>query len=115
MQVVFYGYGTGWHWCYYYSMTIQTLTSIFLLCSLRYRREIWKTLTAVKAWTVVLISASYIEVLLPIPGFLTIKMLHVVPFRSPTWSLAYLYIMVWHSLCAICCMRKHVALLMLCR
>jgi hypothetical protein len=41
-----------------------------------------------------LILAFYIEVLLPIPGFVTVKMLHLVPFRNPTWTLAYLYIIV---------------------
>jgi hypothetical protein len=110
MQVVFYGYGTGWHWSYYFSMIVQALTSIFLLSGLRYRLAIWKTLTLVKAWTVLIILAAYIEVLLPIPGFLTVKMLHVVPFRSPTWALAYLYIMVStiHAVYLCCACQRNV-------
>jgi hypothetical protein len=94
VQVVFYGYGTGWHWCYYFPMIVQALTSIFTLYGLRYRPAIWQTLTLVKVWTVLIILAAYIEILLPIPGFLTVKMLHLVPFRSPTWTLAYFYIIV---------------------
>jgi hypothetical protein len=99
MQVVFYGYGTGWHWCYYYSMVVQIIGCILLLHGLRYGPEVWKNLTFVKGYTVLVILAGYIEILLPIPGFLTVKMLHLVPFQSPTWSLAYLYIIVWHSSC----------------
>jgi hypothetical protein len=94
MQVVFYGYGTGWHWCYYFPMIAQALTSIFHLYGLRYRPAIWQTLPLVKVWSVVIILAAYIEIFLPIPGFLTVKMLHLVPFRSPTWTLAYFYIIV---------------------
>jgi hypothetical protein len=101
MQVVFYGYGTGWHWCYYFSMTVQIIGCILLLHGLRYGLAVWKDLTVVKVFTVLCILAEYIEVLLPIPGFLTVKMLHLVPFQSPTWTLAYLYIIVWHSSCIV--------------
>jgi hypothetical protein len=97
MQVVFYGYGTGWHWCYYYSMAVQIIGNILILHGLRYCPAIWKNLTFVKAFTVLVILGGYIEVLLPIPGFFTVKMLHLVPFQSPTWSLAYFYIIVRHS------------------
>jgi hypothetical protein len=97
MQVIFYGYGTGWHWCYYYSMAVQIICSILILHGLRYCPAIWKNLTFVKAFTVLVILGGYIELLLPIPGFFTVRMLHLVPFQSPTWSLAYFYIIVRHS------------------
>jgi hypothetical protein len=96
MQVVFYGYGTGWHWCYYLPLTVQTLHSIALLYSLRYKPATWDAFRFVQAWSALVVSSLYMEIILPIPGFVTERMLHLVPFRSPTWILAYYYIVVWH-------------------
>jgi hypothetical protein len=85
-------------------MIVQALTSIFNVFGLRYRPAIWETLTVAKVWIFLIILATQIEVLLPIPGFLTVKMLHLVPFRSPTWALLYLYIMVGtNQMVYLCC------------
>jgi hypothetical protein len=99
--LAFFGYGTGWHWCYFFPLTVQSLANGFTLYGLRYRPSIWNAFTLVKAWTVMIILSIYIEILLPIPGFLTIKMVHFVPFRSPTWTLVYFYIIEWHLPCCI--------------
>jgi hypothetical protein len=95
MQVVFYGYGTAWHWCYYFTLTIPILNSIIGLYGLRYRPAMWNSFVLVKVWTVMIVLAVYVELLLPIPGFMAKKMLHLVPFRSPTWTLAYYNLVVW--------------------
>jgi hypothetical protein len=100
LQVLFYGYGTEWHWCYYFPLTVQILSSILLLFSLRYRLAIWNAFPFVKASNAAIILAMCIQGLLPMPGFVTPKMLHLVPFRSPTWTLAYVYITVCHLPCA---------------
>jgi hypothetical protein len=102
MQVVFCGYGTGWHWCYYLPLTVHTLDSIVLLYSLRYPPAIWHEFRPVQAWSVMIVLSIYIEILLPIPGFVTNRMLHLVPFRSPTYVLVYSYIIVWHSPFSVC-------------
>jgi hypothetical protein len=101
LQVLFYGYGTEWHWCYYFSLTVQILSSILLLFSLRYPPAIWNAFPFVKAFNVVIVLSNCIEGLLPIPGFVTPKMLHLVPFQSPTWTLAYMYINVCHLPCGV--------------
>jgi hypothetical protein len=101
MQFVFYGYGTGWHWCYYLPLTAQAFNSIFGLFALRYRPAIWNAFPLVKASTAMIILSIYIEGLLPIPGFVTAKLLHLVPFRSPSWTLVYYYIIVWHFPCGV--------------
>jgi hypothetical protein len=108
MQVVFYGYGTGWHWCYYFPLTVQLLTSVFTLYGLRYRPAMWNTFTLVKAWTLIVVLAVYVEILLPMPGFMAKQMLHLVPFRSPAWTLTYFNLFVWHLL--IDCVGQCVAL-----
>jgi hypothetical protein len=101
MQFVFYGYGTGWHWCYYLPLIVQTLNSILGLLALRHRPAAWNAFPLVKAWTAMIHLAIYVEGFLPIPGFVTPKMLHFVPFRSPTWTLLYYYIIVWHLSCGV--------------
>jgi uncharacterized membrane protein YpjA len=80
MQVVFFGYGTGWHWGYYFPIAVHILTIFPALYALRFRLETWNRFAVVKAWTVMIILGVYVETLLPIPGFLTVKMLHLVPF-----------------------------------
>jgi hypothetical protein len=101
MQIMFYGYGTGWHWCYYLPLTVQIVNSILGLFSLRSRPAVWNAFPLVKAYTAMIYLAIYIEVVLPIPGFVTAKMLHLVPFRSPAWTLVYYYIIVWHFPCGV--------------
>jgi hypothetical protein len=91
MQFLFYGYGTGWHWCYYFSLTIEILSSILDLLGLRYRSAIWNAFPFVKASAVLIALSLYVEAFLPLPGFVTKKMLHLVPFRSPTLTLAHMY------------------------
>jgi hypothetical protein len=98
-QVVFYGYGTGWHWCYYFPLTVNILNSTLALSALRYRLVIWNGLPFVKALTVMIVLSTWLEGLLPIPVFVTAKMLDFVPFRSPAWTLVYYYIIVWRLLC----------------
>jgi hypothetical protein len=94
MQVVFFGYGTGWHWGYYYSIAVHILACFTGLYSLRFRLAVLNGFAVVKVWSVVVILGVYVETLLPIAGILTVNMLHLVPFRSPTWTLVYYYIMV---------------------
>jgi hypothetical protein len=99
MQVVFYGYGTGWHWCYYYSLTCQILAMFVNFYALRYRLSVWDAFPLVKAWNFMDVFSVYLEILLPVPGFFWKKMLHLVPFKSPAWTLLYFYIIVRHFPC----------------
>jgi hypothetical protein len=101
MQVVFYGYGTGWHWCYYLTLVGQTVACFSFLYGLRYRLSEWDAFPLVKVANFLMGFSIYVEVLLPIPGFLTKKMIHLVPFQSPTWTLMFLYVMVRHIPCGI--------------
>jgi hypothetical protein len=71
----------------------------------------WNAFILVKAWTFMIVLAVYVELLLPIPGFMAKEMLHLVPFRSPAWTLAYLYLFVRHF--PNDCVAQHVALLIL--
>jgi hypothetical protein len=101
MQVVLYGYGTGWHWCYYFTLVGQTFACFSFLYGLRYRLSEWDAFPLVKVSNFLMALSIYAEGLLPIPGFLSKKMIHLVPFQSPTWTMVYLYVIVWHTPCGV--------------
>jgi hypothetical protein len=101
MQFVVYGYGTGWHWCYYYSLACHTLNEIVSFYVLRYRLSVWEAFPLVKAWNLMSALSVHICFLVPISGFLSKKFLHLVPFQSPTWTLVYFYVTVRHFHCGL--------------
>jgi hypothetical protein len=58
--------------------------------------------------------SCHICFLLPIPGFLSKKFLHLVPFQSPTWTMVFFYISVRHFHCSESdCACKHVTPILL--
>jgi hypothetical protein len=110
MQFVVFGYGTGWHWCYYYTLAVQTLNVFVSFYALRYRLSVWEAFPLVKAWNVLSALSVHICFFLPIAGFLSKKLLHLVPFQSPTWTLVYFYVTVRNLHCGQSdCACKHVA------
>ena len=93
---MFYGYGTNWHPVYYPTLALAIVHSCIVLYSLRFRLATWEAFTSVKVYVTIGAWILYIEWFLPIPGFLTDRWLRFVPFQSPTMSMAYMYLMVWH-------------------
>jgi hypothetical protein len=94
VQFIFYGYGTNWHWCYYFTMAVQTLASFSILYSLRFRLATWEAHPFVRVWNVVMPVSILAEVFLPVPGFIYSKMRKLTPLQSATWTMAYYYVAV---------------------
>ena len=94
MQWIMYGYGTGWLWYYYPAILIQTLGCFFFNYSLRFSKSTWNGNKADQIWNVLLALSVYMQLILPLPGCIAHRFLHLVPFQKPLWLFAWIYVMV---------------------
>ena len=98
MQWMFFGYGTNWHPAYYPSLIISALTSFTALYSLRYRLAVWEAFSLVKLHGFIGTCAIFVELFLPLPGYLDNGWLGYIPFQNPTANMALLYFSVRNCL-----------------
>jgi hypothetical protein len=101
MQMYFYGFGTNWAWCYLPVWLWECSFPLVRILQFRYDRETWIKFTWVKMWNMLGPFAVYMELILPMTGFFSTRCLFLVPWQSPTWTIAFLFVAVRASLASI--------------
>ena len=65
-----------------------------MLCSLRYPLKTWQAMPVNRVWDLLMMLNAYAELALPYAGFLSNKLLDLVPFRNPPLLLTYAFLEV---------------------